>query len=318
MSALLEVKDLKKYFPIRKGFALKGFDSAKALDGISFSLGQNQTLSIVGESGCGKTTLAKIILKLIRPDSGSVIFQGQDITKISQSQFRPHRRDIQIIFQDPYSSLDPRFTVRRVLVEAEEAVGQKSQEQDLDKILQTVGLPEDIKNRFSFEFSGGQCQRISIARALIVMPKLLILDEPVSALDVSLQARILELLEDLQERLGISYLFISHNLRIVKKISDIIAVMYLGKILEIGQAERVYNTPLNPYTQALISASGDKNIVLKGEIASNINVPSGCRFHTRCLYAKDICEAQEPFLKEIEKGHFSACHFADGFKMRGG
>ena len=313
MSALLEVKDLKKYFPIRKGFALKGFDSAKALDGISFSLGQNQTLSIVGESGCGKTTLAKIILKLIRPDSGSVIFQGQDITKISQNKFRPHRRDIQIIFQDPYSSLDPRFTVRRVLVEAEEAVGQKSKEQDLDKILQTVGLPEDIKNRFSFEFSGGQCQRISIARVLIVMPKLLILDEPVSALDVSLQARILELLEDLQERLGISYLFISHNLRIVKKISDIIVVMYLGKILEIGQAERVYNTPLNPYTQALISASADKRVVLKGEIASNINVPGGCRFHTRCLYAKDICREKEPPLAETEKGHFSACHFARNF-----
>jgi oligopeptide/dipeptide ABC transporter ATP-binding protein len=313
MTPLLEIKDLKKYFPVRKGFALKGAGFVKALDGISFSLGSAQTLSIVGESGCGKTTLAKIILKLIRPDSGSVIFQGRDITKISQNQFRPYRRDIQIIFQDPYSSLDPRFTVRRVLVEAEEAVGQKSQEQDLDKILQTVGLTKDIKNRFSFEFSGGQCQRISIARVLIVMPKLLILDEPVSALDVSLQARILELLEDLQDKLGISYFFISHNLRIVRKISDIIMVMYLGKILEMGAAQQVYNMPLNPYTQALISASTDKKIILKGEIASNINVPGGCRFHTRCLYAKDICREKEPPLAETEKGHFSACHFATNF-----
>ncbi|MFH1202670.1 MAG: ABC transporter ATP-binding protein [Candidatus Omnitrophota bacterium] len=310
MNTLLEIKNLKKYFPTKKG------GLARAVDGVSLALEENQTLGIVGESGCGKTTLAKMVLKLIRPDQGVITFNGLDLTRLSQAQFRPYRRLIQIIFQDPYSSLDPRFTVRKTLLEAAGAIKSKMTNQDIERQLLTVGLAKDIDRRFSFEFSGGQCQRINLARALIVMPKLLILDEAVSSLDVSLQARIIELLSNLKDRFGISYLFISHNLRIVRKISDIIAVMYLGKILELASAQRLFSVPLNPYTQALISAAADKNVVLKGEVASNTNIPEGCRFNSRCLYVKDICRHSEPALEEKEAGHFSACHFADNFLMR--
>ncbi len=319
---LIEVKDLKMYFPVTKGIVLRRkIGDVKAVDGLTFSIRKGETLGLVGESGCGKSTTGRALIQLYKPTTGEVIFHGTDLTKLPPEQMRQMRRKVQMIFQDPYASLNPRMTVGDIIAEpiivhnlrkGKEAVRERVQE-----LLKLVGLNPYFINRYPHEFSGGQRQRIGIARALAVEPEFVVCDEPVSALDVSIQAQILNLLEDLQNQLGLTYLFIAHGLAAVKHISDRVAVMYLGKIVEIAAGAQLYHTPTHPYTQALLSAvpipdpdleRTRARIILTGDVPSPLNPPSGCRFHTRCPIATEQCKQEEPELKDIGGGHMVSCH----------
>lgn len=319
--AILEVQNLRKCFPIKKTMTGKVTQELIAVDDVSFSLKAGETLGIVGESGCGKTTLGRAILKLHQPTSGRIIFEGKDITDYKSAQMREIRKKMQIIFQDPYSSLPPRSTVGGILSEPVEVhhIVPKNEVKDyvLD-LMEKCGLRDYYYERYPHEFSGGQRQRICIARALSVNPKLVVCDEPVSALDVSIQAQIINLLKKLQQDMNLTYLFISHDLSVVKFISDKIGVMYLGSMVEFGTKEDIFSNPLHPYTQALFSAIPYPDpdvkmnrIILKGDIPSPANPPKGCRFHTRCPHAKDICKEVTPEYKDYGNGHCAACHLLD-------
>jgi oligopeptide/dipeptide ABC transporter ATP-binding protein len=321
---LLEVVDLETTFPLKSKLLRRTYAEVHAVSGVSFNIYPGETLGLVGESGCGKSTVARTIVGLENAKSGHVYLEGRDLTKLPKRQMRALRRDVQLIFQDPFASLNPRMTVRELVTEPWEIhsgiVERERREEELGELLEKVGLQKDHADRYPHQFSGGQRQRISIARALAVRPKLIVCDEAVSALDVSIQAQILNLLEDLQEELNVSYLFISHDLSVVRHICDRVAVMYLGKIMEIGEREVIYESPTNPYTQALLSAApvskpwlaeGRKEIVLEGDIPSPADPPSGCRFRTRCWKAEDICASEEPALVDRGHGHPSACHFAE-------
>ena len=316
--SLLEVKDLKKHFPIKGGVFSKTVGYVYAVDGISFTVHKGETLGLVGESGCGKSTTGRTLLRLIEPTSGEIHFEGQNITEIEKGEMRSLRREMQIIFQDPYASLNPRMTVGSIIGEPLEihkiAKGGEKQER-VAALLEKVGLrPEDTR-KYPHEFSGGQRQRIGIARALALNPKLIVCDEPVSALDVSIQAQVINLLKDLQEEFDLSYLFIAHNLNVVEHISNRVAVMYLGKIVELATDRELYTNPQHPYTEALLSAvpvpdptAEKKRVILQGDVPSPINPPSGCHFHTRCPYKEQICEEVAPEFKDLGGGHWVSCH----------
>lgn len=318
-TALLEVEDLKKYFPVKGGILRKTINHVKAVDGLKFTVKQGETLGLVGESGCGKSTTGRLLLRLLEPTAGKVKFDGQNIYDLNKKEMRSLRREMQIIFQDPYASLNPRLTVGDIIGEAMEihglATGQEKKRK-VKELLEKVGLTAQQMQRYPHEFSGGQRQRIGVARALAVDPKIIICDEPVSALDVSIQAQVINLMKDLQEELGLTYVFIAHDLSVVKHISDRVAVMYLGKIMELTDKEELYNNPQHPYTQALLSAIPvpdpeikREKIILKGDVPSPIDPPSGCSFHTRCPFAEEVCANKEPEFKEREEDHFVACHF---------
>ncbi|WP_413379043.1 ABC transporter ATP-binding protein [Alkalihalobacillus sp. 1P02AB] len=320
---LLEVKELKQYFPIKGGIFGRTVNHVKAVDDISFTVKEGETVSIVGESGCGKSTTGRAILRLDNPYSGSVNFQGEDLLSLSTSQMRKKRKDMQIIFQDPYASLNPRQTVSQILEETmkiQNVVPKNERRNKVKELLETVGIGEHQLDRYPHEFSGGQRQRIGIARALSVNPKLIVCDEAVSALDVSIQAQVLNLLKELQRKFKLTYLFISHDLGVVRHISDRIIVMYLGKIVEVADKKSLFNEPKHPYTQALLSAIPSTNIkqkkeriLLKGDVPSPIDPPQGCRFHTRCPYAYERCRQEEPKLQSVSKSGFQevACHLMD-------
>lgn len=316
---LLEVRDLKMHFPVKEGIFLRTGKYNKAVDGVSFSIGRGETLGLVGESGCGKSTLGRCITRLYQPTDGQVLFRGQDISRMSRRELMPVRRDIQMIFQDPMESLNSRHTVGQIIEEpliVQRLGDAATRKRRVQELLDLVGLPARSVTRYPFEFSGGQRQRIGIARSIALNPQLIVCDEPVSALDVSIQSQILNLLVDLQRELGLSYLFIAHDLAVVKHISDRIAIMYLGKIVETGPGELIYRAPQHPYTQSLISAipvpdphRQSQRIILKGDVPSPIDPPSGCSFHTRCPKATQICREQTPQLLERgAEGVAVACH----------
>ncbi len=317
---LLDARGLVKYYPIKGGVMLKEIAAVKAVDDVSLSINKGETLGLVGESGCGKSTFGRAILRLEEPTAGEVWFDGENILNHDREQLRALRKKMQIIFQDPFSSLNPRKPVAAIVGEPLLIHGMKSRrERDARvlELLRVVGLRQEHMRRYPHMFSGGQRQRIGVARALALNPKLVVCDEAVSALDVSIQAQVLNLLKDLQEDFGLTYLFISHDLHVVEHISDRVAVMYLGKIVEIAASETIYARPLHPYTQALLSASPmpdptrrQKRIILKGDVPSPIDPPPGCRFHTRCPFAESICTTNEPALKDVNPGHQAACHFA--------
>jgi peptide/nickel transport system ATP-binding protein/oligopeptide transport system ATP-binding protein len=318
---ILEVRDIKKYFPIKGGFLQKTVANVKAVDGVSFDVLRGETIGLVGESGCGKSTLGRTIVRLYEPTEGEIIFNGQDIAGFKGQELKHLRKQMQLIFQDPYSSLNPRMNVSTIVGEAMLAHGivKKGPEftQRLTEVIEMCGLSSYHINRYPHQFSGGQRQRIGIARALALNPEFVVCDEPVSALDVSIQSQVLNLMMDLQEKMGLSYLFISHDLSVVKHISDRIGVMYLGSLVEIADKKALYDSPMHPYTRALLSAIpvADPTKIKKmeaiiGEIPSNVNTPSGCKFHTRCPYAKDICKEMIPPTKEVSPRHLVACHFA--------
>ncbi|WP_432822196.1 ABC transporter ATP-binding protein [Trichloromonas sp.] len=320
MDNLLEVRDLSKSFHSDSG----GLGGAKrrlqAVDQVSFGLRKGETLGLVGESGCGKSTTGRLILRLLEADSGQVLFQGQDVLQLSQRQMRPLRREIQMIFQDPYSSLNPRMKVGDIVGEPLQihSLARGSQLKDeVIRLMGTVGLTEEHYHRYPHEFSGGQRQRIGIARALAVRPSLIIADEPVSALDLSIQAQVVNLLQDIQKEFGLTYLFVAHDLSVIEHISDRVAVMYLGRIVELSDAEELYRAPRHPYSEALLNAvpipdpaRKRTRVPLKGEVPSALNPPSGCHFHPRCPYAREICSTRRPPLEDIGNGHLAACHFS--------
>ena len=311
---VIEVKDLKKYFGVRGAFTKK----VKAVDGVSFYIRRGETLGVVGESGCGKTTLGKTVLRLLDPTAGKIIFEGRDVTKIKGAKLREYWRYAQMVFQDPHTSLNPRLTIASALLEPlrQYKIDVGDEEEFLANQLELVGLTKEFLYRYPHELSGGQKQRIAILRAIITRPKFVVLDEPTSSLDVSVQAQILDLLKDLQKRFNLTYMFISHDIAVVKYMSNRIAVMYLGKIVELGPADVVFENPLHPYTQFLFAAvpipdpkiaRSRKKTLLQGEPPSPINPPPGCRFHPRCPYAMDVCKKQEPPMIEVEPGHYVAC-----------
>jgi oligopeptide transport system ATP-binding protein len=322
---ILEVNDVVKHFPIKSGILFdRQVGAVRAVDGVSLSVAEGETLGLVGESGCGKSTLARSILQLLRPTSGSVRFRGTELTELSRRQLRPLRREMQMIFQDPYASLNPRKRVGQIVgapLELHGVASGKELKPRVQGLLERVGLGAECYNRYPHEFSGGQRQRIGVARALALEPKMIIADEPVSALDVSIQAQIINLLEDLQDEFGLTYVFVAHDLGVVRHVSDRIAVMYLGKIVEIGPANEVYSNPIHPYTVSLLSAvpipdprlnREREPIVLEGDVPSPANPPEACRFHTRCPRATDICAEVEPALIDYGGGHFAACHHPVG------
>lgn len=321
-NVLLKVDNLKKHFPIKKGLLSREIGQVKAVDGVSFEVFEGETLGIVGESGCGKSTTGRMLMRLIEPTEGSVIFNGQDVTALSAKQLREARRDMQMVFQDPYASLNPRHTVAQILEEPliVHNIGTKQErKQKVMQLLKTVGLSEYHANRYPHQFSGGQRQRIGIARALMTNPKLIIADEPVSALDVSIQAQVLNLMQQLQQDLKLTYIFIAHDLGVVRHISDRVGVMYLGKVVELATSESLYEEPRHPYTQALLAAVPvpdpdfvKETTMLQGDIPSPSNPPSGCTFHTRCPFAKEVCKQQVPALQQVSEGHAVACHLYDG------
>lgn len=315
---LLQVSGLKQYFPIRGGILGRVVNHVRAVDDVSFTIYEGETVSIVGESGCGKSTTGRAILRLDEPTGGQITFNGVDLLSLSKEQMRKMRKDMQVIFQDPYSSLNPRQTVGDILREAlsiQKVVPKEKMRDRVVELLENVGLRADVMDRYPHEFSGGQRQRIGIARALAVEPKLIICDEAVSALDVSIQAQILNLLKELQRKYQLTYLFISHDLGVVRHISDRVIVMYLGKIVEIADKKSLFDNPLHPYTNALLSAiplpdrkAKRERILLKGDVPSPLNPPSGCRFHTRCPFATDACKIEEPSLRGVGPEHQVACH----------
>jgi oligopeptide/dipeptide ABC transporter ATP-binding protein len=315
---LLEIKNLKTYYPVKGGFFRRTIGNVKAVDNVSFEIKKGETLGLVGESGCGKSTAGRTILRLLKPTEGKIIFDGKDITKVTGKSLREIRKDLQMVFQDPYASLNPMQMVGDIIAEPIYNFEKKSKEElkkEVMDLLGKVGLPEDAYYKYAHEFSGGQRQRIGIARALALRPKLIIADEPVSALDVSVQSQVLNLLKDLQKEFDLTFLFIAHDLSVVKHMSDRIGVMYLGNMVEIADKELLYADPLHPYTQALISAipSPDprkkkERIILKGDVPSPLNPPTGCPFHPRCPMAMDECSKLKPVLKEVKPSHRVACH----------
>ena len=320
---LLEVRDLVKHFPVGGGFFKRAGGTVRAVDGVSFSLRRGETLGLVGESGCGKTTTGRCILQLERPTSGKIIFEGTDLATHSEQQLRELRRHMQVILQDPYSSLNPRMTIGQILAEPLKVhrlvSGKAAREKRIEELLTQVGLLPQHAQRYPHQLSGGQRQRVGIARALAMEPSLIICDEPVSALDVSIQAQIINLLEELQSRLGLTYLFIAHDLSVVRHISDRVVVMYLGKVAEVADRQALYEAPVHPYTRALLSAvpipdpkleATRERTVLRGEIPSALTPPGGCVFHPRCPIAQARCSAEIPRLREIHPGHWGACHLA--------
>ncbi|WP_399929956.1 ABC transporter ATP-binding protein [Streptomyces kanamyceticus] len=318
---LLKVEGLVKHFPIKKGLLQRQVAAVQAVDGLTFDVRPGETLGVVGESGCGKSTMGRLITRLLEPTGGRVEFEGTDITHLNTGRMRPLRRDVQMIFQDPYSSLNPRHTIGTIVGAPFKLQGVKPEggvKKTVQEMLERVGLSPEHYNRYPHEFSGGQRQRIGIARALALRPKLVVADEPVSALDVSIQAQVVNLLDDLQDELGLTYVIIAHDLSVIRHVSDRIAVMYLGKIVELADRKDLYSTPMHPYTKALLSAvpvpdpkrRGVKSdrILLRGDVPSPIDPPSGCRFHTRCWKATEICKAKEPPLIPLASGHQVACH----------
>jgi len=315
---LLSVQHLKKYFPIHSGIFGRATAYVKAVDDVSFTINSGETFGLVGESGCGKTTAGRAVLRLHEPDAGVIRFDGTDLLSLGKQDLRRKRRDMQIIFQDPYASLNPRMTIRTIVGEpfAIHGIARGAErEQRVADLLKTVGLDSSVMNRYPHEFSGGQRQRIGIARALALKPKFVVADEPVSALDVSIQAQIINLLGDLQQQFGLTYLFISHAIPVIEHISTRIGVMYLGKLVEVGTSQQICSVPKHPYTQALLSAvpipdpaAKKQRVVLRGDVPTPINPPPGCRFHTRCPIAVDRCKVEEPPLRQIEDGRDVACH----------
>jgi oligopeptide transport system ATP-binding protein len=325
---LVQVTDLKKYFPIRRGVIRRQVGAVQAVDGVSFNIYKGETLGLVGESGCGKSTTGRAILQLLKPTAGEVKYEDRDLTVLTKNELRKARRNMQMIFQDPYASLNPRMSVGRIIGEPLEIhnIGNaKSQKERIQELLKVVGLNPYFVNRYPHEFSGGQRQRIGIARALATNPSFIVADEPISALDVSIQAQVVNLLDDLKEELGLTYLFIAHDLSMVRYISDRVAVMYLGRIVELADRDEIYEHPLHPYTQALLSAipipDPDKEakrqrIILKGDVPNPANPPPACRFHTRCSYATDICKEEDPEFRNLgteASPHMVACHHAEQF-----
>ena len=316
--SLLEIRDLKKYFPVNDGLFSRNKGAVKAVDGVNLAVNEGETLGLVGESGCGKSTLGRTILRLIEPTGGEVIFQGKNLLAMSQRELRDMRREMQIIFQDPYASLNPRMRVGDIVgegLEIHKLAKGKAKRDRVMELLHQVGLRQDHYSRYPHEFSGGQRQRIGIARALAVSPKFIVCDEPVSSLDVSIQAQIINLLQELQEKMHLTYLFISHDLRVVEHISHRVAIMYLGKVVEIANSETIYRDAKHPYTRALLSAvpmpdtdRKKERVVLEGDVPSPVNPPSGCTFHPRCAYRQALCSETEPPLDFSSDGHGVACH----------
>jgi peptide/nickel transport system ATP-binding protein len=324
---LLKVEGLVKHFPLKKGLLQRQVGAVKAVDGIDFEVRRGETLGVVGESGCGKSTMGRLITRLLEPSGGRIEFDGQDITHLNTSGMRPLRRDVQMIFQDPYGSLNPRHTIGTIVSAPFKLQGVEPEggvKKEVQRLLELVGLSPEHYNRYPHEFSGGQRQRIGIARALALKPRMVVADEPVSALDVSIQAQVVNLMDDLQDELGLTYVIIAHDLSVVRHVSDRIAVMYLGKIVELADRDALYQSPMHPYTKALLSAvpipdprrrgAKSERILLKGDVPSPISPPSGCRFHTRCWKATEVCRTTEPPLAELKPGQRVACHHPESFE----
>ncbi|WP_342359000.1 dipeptide ABC transporter ATP-binding protein [Terrarubrum flagellatum] len=318
-AAILDVQGLKKHFPVERGLLRRAVAHVKAVDGVSFTIARGETLCLVGESGCGKSTVGRLILRLMAPTDGRIMVDGADIASLSPSQLRAHRRRVQMVFQDPYASLNPRLTAGEIVAEPlenYETLPRGERDARIASLFERVGLRPDAMRKLPFEFSGGQRQRLGIARALSVSPDLIVADEPVSALDVSVQAQVLNLLLELQDSLGLAYLFISHDLGVVEHIGHRVAVMYLGKIVEVAETEALFSTPLHPYTEALLAAAPmpdpkrrGRSFVLEGDVPSPLNPPSGCAFHTRCPIAKEKCKLETPLLRDVGDARSVACHF---------